>query len=71
MQLADRIDPQVYYKERAKRNQSAAGGDKKALSPNWAEPIKQKIDTREEISKIAGIGHACPPARHPHRAACL
>lgn len=45
-----------YYEEKAKENISLNGGDKKSELANLPKAVKQKIDTRKELSKLAGVG---------------
>lgn len=45
------------YRSKAKENLSKTGGDKKSGLQNSAKPIIDKIDTRSELAKIAGVSH--------------
>jgi ParB-like chromosome segregation protein Spo0J len=45
------------FKEKAKENLILSGGDKKSGLQISANPIIEKIDTRQEIAKIANVSH--------------
>lgn len=55
-ELALKLKPVI--REKAKENQSAAGGDKKSLCQIFDKAIiDTAIDTKKEIAKIAGVSH--------------
>lgn len=51
------LEYESLFKEKAKENLKLGGGDKKSPLQKSANPITEKINTREEVSKIAGVSH--------------
>lgn len=54
VQIAEKYRP--VYEDKAKKNMALGGGDQKTGKPKSANPIKP-INTRDELAKIAGVGH--------------
>jgi hypothetical protein len=45
------------FKERARENLVASGGDKKSGCLISDNPMEQKVSTKKELAKIASVGH--------------
>lgn len=51
------LELEEVFKEKAKENLSKTGGDKKSGLQKSAKPNIEKVDTRQELAKVANVSH--------------